>query len=227
MLAALASSLSLFASDIDRIRELNQQILTDVNSKSARRNASSDSALRERASLLNALITSDPLTARGLLPSPETLRDLRNRQADGMLLERTFAYKGPVESTVIDQPQKKRSLHSYLFESDGDSITAAAGLKALRVKRNAGGDDLWIEYRQPAGAFDTADAADLRHMFEGALIRAQSPAEALYSDLLDFTPASIDETRLLLFPGYFAILYCGPVPSGAIRIAILLSRSCR
>jgi uncharacterized protein (TIGR03437 family) len=40
-------------------------------------------------------------------------------------------------------------------------------------------------------------------MFEGALIRAQSPGQELYSDLLDFTPASIDETRLLVFPGYF------------------------
>jgi uncharacterized protein (TIGR03437 family) len=81
--------------------------------------------------------------------------------------------------------------------------SAGPGLKALRVKRNAGDDVLWIEYRQPAGVFERADDQFLRPMFEGALIRAQSPAEELYSDLLDFTPASVDETRLLLFPGYF------------------------
>jgi hypothetical protein len=40
-------------------------------------------------------------------------------------------------------------------------------------------------------------------MFEGAVIRAQTPDDELYSDLLDFTPASIDEARQLVVPGYF------------------------
>ena len=473
-LAVLIPSFCLFASDIDRVRELNQQILQDMSGKSVRRSAASADALRERAALLNDLIARDPVSARGLLLSPQTLQDLRTRQAsDGKLLERTFAYTGPVESTVVDQPREKRSLHSYLFESGGEMLTAyggpalslhcgdearlegyrlgnvmlvtaaaveraaepaaecrtdgvqrlavilanfpgaptpeltkarigelifgtagrtvsnfykeasygalnltgdvfgwymldreykcgeyaqlrvaalkaadtdvdftrysrvvvvypgsdacetlgqgtigcqtlvspsertqasyasvrftqaddllttvihelghnfgvghartmrfpgtaigpdrglatfeeygdlfsvmgsgeahfsaaqkvtlgwlrqttdytniqtsgvfdlaplqspGAGVKALRVKRNAGDDVLWIEYRQPVGAFDSSDNPDLRAMFEGATIRAQSTAEELYSDLLDFTPASIDETRLLAFPGYF------------------------
>ena len=81
--------------------------------------------------------------------------------------------------------------------------SSTPGIKALRVKRNAGSEALWIEYRQPAGAFDRSEIEFHRPMFEGALIRAQSPGQELYSDLLDFTPTSIDETRLQVFPGYF------------------------
>ena len=121
-LAALLSPLFVFATDIDRIRDLNQQILSDLSSKNARRSAASDAAFRERANLLRAVIADDPAAARGLLLSPGILRDLRNRHAvDGSLIERTFAYTGPVEATVVDLPREKRSVRSYLFESGGRS----------------------------------------------------------------------------------------------------------
>ena len=41
--AVLIPSLCLFASDVDRVRELNRQILQDVSSKSVRRSAASAS----------------------------------------------------------------------------------------------------------------------------------------------------------------------------------------
>lgn len=127
-LAALLSPLFVFATDIDRIRDLNQQILSDLSSKNARRSAASDAAFRERANLLKAVIADNPAAARDLLLSPALLRDLRDRHAvDGSLIERTFAYTGPVEATVVDLQREKRSVRSYLFVSGGETITARGG----------------------------------------------------------------------------------------------------
>jgi M6 family metalloprotease-like protein len=159
-LVALLSPLIVFATGIDRIRDLNQRILSDLSSKNARRSAASDTAFRERANLLRAVIADDPAAARDLLLSPGILRDLRNRHAvDGSLIERTFAYTGPVEATVVDLPREKRSVRSYLFESAGETITAHGG-PGITL---ACGDDARLEGFRLGGAMLITAAAVERH----------------------------------------------------------------
>lgn len=135
------SCLSVLASDVDRIRELNQQIASGSSSKSTRRDSASQGLIRERAALLNELMARNPAAARELLLSPPVLRDLRETGTDRSLLERPFAYRGPVEASILDLPREKRAVNTYTFESGGETITAH-GAPGLSVRC---GDEVRIE----------------------------------------------------------------------------------
>lgn len=165
-LAALSCSFCAIAADIDRIRELNALILADSSGKSARRSAASDSLLRERAALLRTALAEDPAAARTLLLRPETLRDLRSLAgADTSIIERPFAYTGPVEVKVLDSPSERRSVQSYAFEVGGESLAAHGG-PALALQC---GDHARLEgYRLGDAMLVTASAVE-RH--------ADAPAE--------------------------------------------------
>ena len=151
------------ASDVERIRELNQQIIAETNAKSVRRQASD--AIRERASLLSSAIATDPTTAKSLFLAPATLQNLRaQRGVDASLLEHAFAYTGPVETTVQDQPALKRSIQTYVFESGGATVTAHGGpslslrcgdqarLEGLRIGNTALVTAAGLEHRADAVA---------------------------------------------------------------------------
>ena len=78
-------------------------------------------------------------------------------------------------------------------DSRHQSITESSAMPDPRA--------LWIEYRsRPEHSIDDIFSIH-RPMFEGALIRAQSSGQELYSDLLDFSPGNPRSTsvrRLLL-----------------------------
>jgi M6 family metalloprotease-like protein len=65
--------------------------------------------------------------------------------------------------------------------------TSPAGLQALKVQRGTGNNAwLWIEYRQPAGNYDSA--LTYTQPFGGALIHYEDSLTGIHTHLLDFTP---------------------------------------
>ncbi|MBI3473539.1 MAG: hypothetical protein HY013_19460 [Candidatus Solibacter usitatus] len=69
--------------------------------------------------------------------------------------------------------------------------SAAPGLKALKIQRPGSNKWLWVEYRQPAGQWDTALGLYGSNLYSGALIHYEDPDDAAHtgqSVLLDFTP---------------------------------------
>ncbi|HYI95100.1 MAG TPA: hypothetical protein VEX68_16260, partial [Bryobacteraceae bacterium] len=157
-LMTLVSPLFVYGSDIDRVRELNQQILSNLSTKNERHAADSNALWKERAELLGGIIAEDPASALKLLLRPEELRGLRNRSNEGFF-EKTFAYSGPVESSVADERHRKRSVRSYVFESGGQTLTAFGG-SGISLQC---GDEARLEgYRLGGVMLVTAAAAERR-----------------------------------------------------------------
>ncbi|MBL8234278.1 MAG: hypothetical protein JNL98_37625, partial [Bryobacterales bacterium] len=74
--------------------------------------------------------------------------------------------------------------------------------RALRVRRHVGpGQWLWVEYRQPIGAFDSVWPANVRTAYNGALVRLEDTATGIASDLIDFNPPPI--ANFAAAPGNF------------------------
>ena len=80
-----------------------------------------------------------------------------------------------------------------------------ANLKALRVRRGTGVNEwLWLEYRQPVGAYDSTLSAYSPLAYSGALIRHQRATDTLKDTfLLDFRPQATpnDFSDAPLLPG--------------------------
>jgi len=74
------------------------------------------------------------------------------------------------------------------------------GLQALKVQRGTGnpGYYLWVEYRQPIGAYDSTLPSQ---PFSGALIHYEDPTTGAYTNLLDFTPGDTLKTSPALLAG--------------------------
>ncbi len=74
------------------------------------------------------------------------------------------------------------------------------GLQALKVQRGTGnpGYYLWVEYRQPIGAYDSTLPTQ---PFSGALIHYEGPTTGAYTNLLDFTPGDTLKTSPALLAG--------------------------
>jgi len=74
------------------------------------------------------------------------------------------------------------------------------GLQALKVQRGTGnpGYYLWVEYRQPIGAYDSTLPSQ---PFSGALIHYEEPTTGPYTNLLDFTPGDTLKTSPALLAG--------------------------
>jgi M6 family metalloprotease-like protein len=70
--------------------------------------------------------------------------------------------------------------------------TGGTGVRTLRVRRGAGNDTwIWIEYRQPIGAYDSTLSAFSGQVYNGVLAHYDDPGKTQfegYTRLLDFTP---------------------------------------
>jgi|GEM_PF-2654689 len=78
-------------------------------------------------------------------------------------------------------------------------VVASGGLKALKVRRRAGSNDwLWLEYRQPMGAYEATLAPQV---FGGALVHYDDAETRDDSHLLDFTPHTASWSDPALLPG--------------------------
>lgn len=74
-----------------------------------------------------------------------------------------------------------------------------AGTQALKVRRGAGNNAwVWLEYRQPVGAYDTALSSQV---FTGATIHYEDSTTGSYTDLLDYTPETSSWTDPALAAG--------------------------
>ncbi|WP_426756904.1 hypothetical protein [Myxococcus sp. Y35] len=78
-------------------------------------------------------------------------------------------------------------------------VVASGGLKALKVRRRPGSSDwLWLEYRQPVGAYEATLAPQV---FGGALVHYDDASTRDGSHLLDFTPQTASWYDPALLPG--------------------------
>jgi M6 family metalloprotease-like protein len=88
-------------------------------------------------------------------------------------------------------------------ENVGGSFTLnpfsmSGGLKALKVRRGAGDDWLWLEYRQPVGGYDVALGTKV---FGGALVHYEDTWSRDATHLLDFAPETSAWDDPALLPG--------------------------
>ena len=67
-------------------------------------------------------------------------------------------------------------------------LEMSSGMRALEVQRGTGNAWLWIEYRQPAGNYDTS--FNTTQPYSGAVIHYEDSTTGAFSQLLDFTPVS-------------------------------------
>ena len=78
-------------------------------------------------------------------------------------------------------------------------VETGSGLRALKVQRGTGNSAwLWIEYRQQLGNYDSTLNSQA---FGGALIHYEDSQTGTWSDLLDFTPATVSWLDSALVPG--------------------------
>jgi M6 family metalloprotease-like protein len=65
---------------------------------------------------------------------------------------------------------------------------SSGSLRALRIPRGTSTNSwLWLEYRQPIGAYDSTLSSQV---FTGGLLHLEDSITGLYTDLLDFTPST-------------------------------------
>lgn len=128
----------------------------------------------------------------GELLGPDRLRAIYSEYGDG------FSSMGGVDAYHFSAPHKAQlgwlkegeDILPVSEDAEVDLLpleSAQPGVKALRIRRNLGRvlENIWVEYRQPLGLFDSRMS---RVGWQGAMLHYQTAETGLYAELVDASP---------------------------------------